>query len=51
MRGTLCLESPALQELRDRYKNLCKAHQGDATILFMWKKDDSIGVAWFTMHA
>ena len=42
----LVFECPALQDLRDRNKNLFEAPQGDAMILFMWQ-DDIIGVARF----
>ena len=40
----LVLECPALQDLRDRNKNLFQAPHGEAMILFMWQ-DDIIGVA------
>ena len=43
----IVLECPPLQEWCDRYKNLCQAPEGDAMILFMWKKDESIDVARF----
>ena len=39
-------ECPALQDLRDRCKNLYQAPQGDAMILFM-SQYDIIGVAQF----
>ena len=44
MGSTLCVECPALQDLRDRYENLFQAPQGDAMMLFMCQ-DDVIGVA------
>ena len=42
----LVFEYPALQDLRDRNKNLFQAPHGDAMILFM-RQDDIIGVARF----
>ena len=42
----LVFEYPALQNLRDRNKNLLEAPHGDAMIFLMWQ-DDMIGVARF----
>ena len=42
----LVFKCPALQELRDRKKNLFQAPHGDARILFIWQ-DDIIGGARF----
>ena len=42
----IVFESPALQDLHDRYENLFQAPPGDAMILFMWQ-DDIIGLARF----
>ena len=42
----LVFECPALQDLRNRNKNLFKVPHGDAMIMFMWQ-DDTIGVARF----
>ena len=42
----LLFDCPALQDLRDRNKNLFQAPQCDAMSRFMWQ-DDIIGVARF----
>ena len=42
----LLIESPALQDLQNRYENSFQAPQGHAMILFMWQ-DNILGVARF----